>query len=84
MRILKVPGSPLTNRQLYYLDLTVLDRDQQEFSYTFRQRGGCCRFHQVDSGEYCPTCVLKTLPNETKNCVSPCANTSAWLDRKFL
>lgn len=59
MRILKVPGSPLANRQLHYFDLTVLDRHQQEFSYTFRQRGGCCRFYQVEGGEYCPTCVLK-------------------------
>jgi hypothetical protein len=59
MRILKVPGSPLSNRQLHYFDLTVLDRHQQEFSYAFRQRGGCCRFYQVDGGEYCPTCVLK-------------------------
>lgn len=59
MRILKVPGSPLANRQLHYFDLTVFDRHQQEFSYTFRQRGGCCRFYQVEGGKYCPTCVLK-------------------------
>lgn len=59
MRILKVPGSPLANRQLHYFDLTVLDSHQQEFSYAFRQRGGCCRFYQVEGGEYCPTCVLK-------------------------
>lgn len=59
MRILKVPGSPLANRQLHYFDLTVLDRRQRDFSYTFRQRGGCCRFYLVKGGEYCPTCVLK-------------------------
>lgn len=59
MRILKVPGSPLSNRQLQFFDLTVLDEHQREFSYTFRQRGGCCRFYQVDGGEYCSTCVLK-------------------------
>lgn len=59
MRILKVPGSPLTNRQLQFFDLTVLDGHQREFSYTFRQRGGCCRFYHVDGGEYCPTCALK-------------------------
>ncbi len=59
MRILKVPVSPLANRQLHYFDLTVFDRHQQEFSYTFRQRGGCCRFYQVEGGKYCPTCVLK-------------------------
>lgn len=59
MQILKVPGSPLANRQLHYFDLSVLDKNQQEFSYTFRQRGGCCRFYLVEGGEYCPTCVLK-------------------------
>ncbi len=59
MRILKVPGSPLANRQLHYFDLTVLDNQQRDFSYTFRQRGGCCRFYLVKGGEYCPTCVLK-------------------------
>ncbi|MCF1436245.1 ferric iron reductase [Agrobacterium vitis] len=59
MQILKVPGSPLANRQLHYFDLTVLDKNQQDFSYTFRQRGGCCRFYLVKGGEYCPTCVLK-------------------------
>lgn len=59
MRILKMPGSPLDNPQLHYFDLTVLDRNEQAFSYTFRQRGGCCRFYLVDGGELCPTCVLK-------------------------
>ncbi|WP_429932805.1 (2Fe-2S)-binding protein [Agrobacterium vitis] len=60
MQILKVTGSPLANRQLHYFDLSVLDKNQQEFSYTFRQRGGCCRFYLVKDGKYCPTCVLKT------------------------
>ena len=60
MTILKVPGSPLANRQLCYFDLTVLNKNQQEFSYTFRQRGGCCRYYQIEPGHMCPTCVLKT------------------------
>lgn len=59
MQILKVPGSPLANRQLHYFDLTVLDKNRNEFSYTFRQRGGCCRFYVGTGGEYCSTCVLK-------------------------
>lgn len=59
MTILKVPGSPLANRQLCYFDLTVLNKDQQEFSYTFRQRGGCCRYYHIEPGHLCPTCVLK-------------------------
>lgn len=59
MRILKAPGSPLANRQLHYFDLTVLDSRQEDFSYTFRQRGGCCRYYLVENGTYCPTCVLK-------------------------
>lgn len=59
MAILKRPGSPLNNRQLCYFDLTVLDRERQPFSYTFRARGGCCRYYTVDGGTYCKTCVLK-------------------------
>ncbi|MFB4384792.1 ferric iron reductase [Agrobacterium tumefaciens] len=59
MRILKVAGSPLANRELHYFDLMVLDKHRKEFSYTFRQRGGCCRFYLVEGGEYCPTCVLE-------------------------
>ncbi len=59
MRILKVPGSPLTNRELQYFDVTIFDRHQKEFSTTFQQRGGCCRFYCVEGGAYCTTCVLK-------------------------
>ncbi len=59
MHILKMPGSPLNNRQLHYFDLTVLDKQDEAFSYTFRQRGGCCRYYLVKDGELCPTCVLK-------------------------
>lgn len=60
MRILKSAGSPFANKQLHYFELTVLDKRLQDFSYTFRQRGGCCRYYMVEGGEYCPTCVLKT------------------------
>ncbi|MGE7470301.1 (2Fe-2S)-binding protein [Bosea sp. NPDC003192] len=59
MAVLKRPGSPLNNRQLHYFDLSVRDRAGQPFSYTFRGRGGCCRFYTVEGGEYCSTCVLK-------------------------
>ncbi len=59
MAVLKQPRSPLANKQMHYFDLTVLDRDQREVSYTFRARGGCCRFYSVKGGKYCTTCVLK-------------------------
>jgi len=59
MAVLKRPGSPLNNRQLHYFDLSVCDRAGKPFSYTFRGRGGCCRFYTVAGGEYCSTCVLK-------------------------
>lgn len=59
MAVLKRPGSKLNNRQLHYFDLSVPDRTGKPFSYTFRGRGGCCRFYTVDGGEYCSTCVLK-------------------------
>lgn len=58
MAILKVPGSPLNNRQLNYFDLSVFDRNSHEVSYSFRARGGCCRYYSVKGGKYCTTCVL--------------------------
>ncbi|WP_442580069.1 (2Fe-2S)-binding protein [Mesorhizobium sp. ASY16-5R] len=60
MTILKQPGSPLFNRQLHYFDLTLRDEGQRELlSWTFRARGGCCRFYTVEGGKLCSTCVLK-------------------------
>lgn len=59
MAVLKRPGSPLNNRQLHYFDLSVRNRAGQPFSYSFRGRGGCCRFYTVKGGEYCSTCVQK-------------------------
>lgn len=60
MTILKQPGSPLNNRQLHYFELTLRDaQDQELISWTFRGRGGCCRFYKVAEGTLCETCVLK-------------------------
>lgn len=60
MTILKQPGSPLNNRQLHYFELTLRDAEDQELiSWTFRGRGGCCRFYTVADGALCETCVLK-------------------------
>ena len=59
--IVKVQGSPLNNRQLGYFDLTLHDSALKEpFTYTFRARGGCCRYYTVEGAEKCPTCVLKS------------------------
>lgn len=61
MAIVKVQGSPLNNRQLGYFDLTLHDSSLKEpFTYTFRARGGCCRYYTVEGAEKCPTCVLKS------------------------
>ncbi|TRA97366.1 ferric iron reductase [Rhizobium rhizogenes] len=61
MAIVKVQGSPLNNRQLGYFDLTLHDSALKEpFTYTFRARGGCCRYYTVVGAEKCPTCVLKS------------------------
>lgn len=58
--ILKQVGSPLHNRQLHYFDLTLRDEEKRELvSWTFRARGGCCRYYTVEGGELCETCVLK-------------------------
>jgi FhuF 2Fe-2S C-terminal domain len=63
MAVLKHPGSPLTNRQLHYFDVTLRDDacpDRVLASYTFRARGGCCRFYRAEGGHLCSTCVLQT------------------------
>jgi len=61
MAIVKAQGSPLNNRQLGYFDLTLHDSALKDpFTYTFRARGGCCRYYTVKGAEKCPTCVLKS------------------------
>ncbi|GGF74690.1 siderophore biosynthesis protein [Azorhizobium oxalatiphilum] len=60
MLILKTPGSPLANRQLGYFDVVVHDDTGTEKGrWTFRARGGCCRYYTVERGELCATCVLR-------------------------
>ena len=60
MKILKQPGSPLCNRQLHFFELTLRDDQQRKLlSWTFRARGGCCRYYTVEAGKLCDTCVLK-------------------------
>jgi hypothetical protein len=62
MAVLKHPGSPLTNRQLHFFDVIVRDEASPArvvASYTFRARGGCCRFYRAEGGSLCSTCVLQ-------------------------
>lgn len=60
MDVLKKPGSPLHNRDLHYFDLALHDNAQRELlTWTFRARGGCCRFYTIEGGKLCSTCVLK-------------------------
>lgn len=63
MAVLKQPGSPLANRQLHYFDVTVRDDAQPDrvlASYTFRARGGCCRYYRIEGRKLCSTCVLQS------------------------
>lgn len=61
MAIVKVAGSPLNNRQLRYFDLTLHHSAlERPFTYTFRARGGCCRYYTVKGAEKCSTCVLRS------------------------
>jgi hypothetical protein len=60
MVIVKQRNSPLHNRQLHYFDLTLRDqRKRALLSWTFRSRGGCCRYYMTPGGELCETCVLQ-------------------------
>lgn len=61
MEILKADGSPLANPQMHFFDLALHDEadpDRQPLSWTFRARGGCCRFYTAPDGKLCSTCVL--------------------------
>lgn len=60
LSILKQPGSPLANRQLHFFDIALNDDAGCPLGvWTFRARGGCCRYYTVEGGVLCPTCVLK-------------------------
>ncbi|WLS05327.1 ferric iron reductase [Shinella oryzae] len=60
MRVVKHTGSPLYNKQLHFFDLTLHDYNCKPIgSWTFRARGGCCRYYTVAEGALCSTCVLK-------------------------
>lgn len=49
--LIRVPGSPLANRQVGLLQLS-----HQERSQVFLDRATCCYWHKTAGGEYCSTC----------------------------
>jgi hypothetical protein len=62
MAVLKAPGSPLKNRQMHFLDVALRDDacpDRVLATYTFRARGGCCRYYLIEGKKLCSTCVLQ-------------------------
>lgn len=60
MRVVKHAGSPLYNKQLHFFDLTLHnDNGRPIGSWTFRARGGCCRYYTVVESALCSTCVLQ-------------------------
>lgn len=64
--LLKQPGSPLRNKEMRFLTLSISVDDgpsAEELTETFRLRGGCCRFYKTDGGSICTTCVLNA-PDE--------------------
>jgi len=57
--LLRVPASPLTNKQTGFIEITASDPvSGATLSETFRARGGCCRAYTTGDGGYCSTCVL--------------------------
>lgn len=62
MTILKKVGSPLRNKQMHFVTITVRDDADPErvlSSYDFRARGGCCRYYLIKGKPLCSTCVLQ-------------------------
>lgn len=61
LTVLKHPGSPLTNRELRFVEVTVRDDacPDRVLTDTFRARGGCCRFYLIEGNPLCVTCVLQ-------------------------
>jgi len=64
LAILKRPDSPLCNKQLHFMTVSVSaeeagnGRTAGNFR-TFVSRGGCCRYYTCESGSICATCVLE-------------------------
>lgn len=50
--------SPLWNRQVGFVEARLpAEAGRPEIREWFRTRGGCCRYHTMDGGTYCSTCV---------------------------
>ncbi|SFH84186.1 (2Fe-2S)-binding protein [Albimonas pacifica] len=62
LAILKVPGAPMTNPQLRYLEVEIPDPqrpDRPLLRRSFRARGGCCLWKDLPGASLCTTCVLR-------------------------
>jgi hypothetical protein len=63
LAILKRPGSPLANKELHYVDIDVPDPrtpGRTLLTWSFRARGGCCRWYTAAPGKLCTSCVLRS------------------------
>ncbi|GAB4129888.1 MAG: IucA/IucC family C-terminal-domain containing protein [Roseiflexaceae bacterium] len=67
--LIKVPGSPLTNRQIGLITL-----QHGERTATFLQRASCCYFYKQDGGEYCSTCPHRTAEDRRERLQQYLAN----------
>ncbi|MCF3934007.1 ferric iron reductase [Acuticoccus sp. M5D2P5] len=82
LAVLKTPQSPLANKELHYLTVSVSDPSDAArvlASRTVRSRGGCCRFYTAEDGELCTLCVLKK-PDEQRRAIETKLRQSLGLD----
>lgn len=69
LAIVRVPGSPLNNKQIGFFEVVVADENNPGKPLAcewFRSRGGCCRYYTTEAaeGDWCTSCVLRPAESQ--------------------